>query len=72
MTEEQLKELDREVKKRSCIATEWASQMHDLVEERLPAGYKEIPALAQSTYDACQAWAEANARLAAAQKESQS
>jgi hypothetical protein len=71
MTEEQLKELDREVKKLKRISSEWASQLHDLVEERLPAGYKEIPGIAQSTYDACQAWAEANARLAAAQKEAQ-
>jgi hypothetical protein len=71
MTEEELKNLDREVKKLKRIATEWAGQMHDLVEERLPAGYQEIPGLAQSTYDACQAWAEANARLSAAQKESQ-
>ncbi|MDP2142749.1 MAG: CCE_0567 family metalloprotein [Gallionella sp.] len=71
MTEEELKDLDREVKKLKRISSEWASQMHDLVEERLPAGYKEIPGLAQSTYDACQAWAEANARLVAAQKEAQ-
>lgn len=71
MTEEQLKELDREVKKLKRISSEWASQLHDLVEERLPAGYKEIPGIAQSTYDACQAWAEANARLVAAQKEAQ-
>jgi hypothetical protein len=42
--------------------------MHDLVEDRLPAAYQEIPGIAQSTFDACQAWAEANARLAAAQK----
>lgn len=72
MTEEQLKELDKEVKKLKRISSEWASQLHDLVEERLPAGYKEIPGIAQSTFDACQAWAEANARLAAAQKESHS
>lgn len=71
MTEEELKELDREVKKLKRIASEWASQLHDLVEERLPAGYKEIPGIAQSTYDACQAWAEANARFTAAQKEAQ-
>ena len=69
MTEEELKNLDKEVKKLKRIATEWAGQMHDLVEERLPAGYQEMPGLAQSTYDACQAWAEANARLIAAQKE---
>ncbi len=71
MTEERLKELDKEVKKLKRIASEWASQLHDLVEDRLPAGYQEIPGIAQSTYDACQAWAEANARLSAAQKEIQ-
>ena len=71
MTEEELKDLDKEVKKLKRIATEWAGQLHDLVEERLPAGYKEIPGIAQSTYDACQAWAEASARLTAAQQEKQ-
>ncbi|HXU92690.1 MAG TPA: CCE_0567 family metalloprotein [Gallionella sp.] len=69
MTEEELKNLDREVKRLKRISSEWASQLHDLVEERLPAGYQEIPGIAQSTYDACQAWAEANAKLIAAQKE---
>lgn len=71
MTEEELKNLDREVKKLKRISSEWASQLHDLVEERLPAGYQEIPGIAQSTYDACQAWAEASAKLTAAQKEAQ-
>lgn len=71
MTEDELKVLDKEVKKLKRVASEWAAQLHDLVEERLPAAYKEIPDIAQSTYDACQAWAEANARLAAAQKEIQ-
>jgi hypothetical protein len=71
MTEEELKALDKEVKKLKRISSEWASQLHDLVEDKLPAGYKEIPGIAQSTYDACQAWAEANARLAAAQKDAQ-
>ncbi|MDD2686685.1 MAG: CCE_0567 family metalloprotein [Gallionella sp.] len=71
MTEDELKALDKEVKKLKRIATEWAGQMHDLVEDKLPAGYKEIPSIAQSTYDACQAWAEANAKLIAAQKAAQ-
>ncbi|HJV92964.1 MAG TPA: CCE_0567 family metalloprotein [Azonexus sp.] len=65
---EQLAALDKEVKRLKRISSEWASQMHDLVEDRLPAAYLEIPALAQSTFDACQAWADASARLAAAQK----
>ena len=68
MSEDELKELDREVRKLKRIAGEWAARMHDLVEERLPAAYDEIPALAQSTYDACQAWAEANTRLTTFQK----
>ncbi|MEY2632260.1 MAG: hypothetical protein RIR00_914 [Pseudomonadota bacterium] len=68
MTAEELAALDKEVKKLKRIASEWASQMHDLVEDRLPAAYQEIPALSQSTFEACKAWADANARLQAAQK----
>jgi hypothetical protein len=68
MTDEELAALDKEVKKLKRIASEWASQMHDLVEDRLPAAYHEIPTLSQSTFDACKAWADASARLAAAQK----
>ena len=68
MSDDEIAALDKEVKKLKRIASEWASQMHDLVEDRLPAGYREIPELAQSTYDACLAWADASARLAAAQK----
>jgi len=68
MTDDELAALDKEVKKLKRIASEWASQMHDLVEDRLPAAFHEIPGIAQSTFDACQAWADATARLAAAQK----
>ncbi|MDD5298116.1 MAG: CCE_0567 family metalloprotein [Rhodocyclaceae bacterium] len=66
MTDEELKNLEREVRKLKRIAAEWAGQLHDLVEERLPAGYQEIPSIAQSTFDACQAWFDANTRLTAA------
>jgi hypothetical protein len=59
MTEEELKILKKEVAKKKRVASEWASQLHDLVEDKLPAGYEELPAIAQSTYDACQSWAEA-------------
>ena len=65
MDADELKNLDKDVKRLKRIASEWASQMHDLVEERLPAAYEEIPALAQSTYNACKSWADANARLTA-------
>ena len=63
MSPEELKDLDKEVKKLKRIAAEWAGQLHDLVEDRLPAGYAEIPGIAQSTYDACKAWADAQSKL---------
>ncbi|MCB1900719.1 CCE_0567 family metalloprotein [Cognatazoarcus halotolerans] len=72
MTDDEIKALDKEVRKLKRIASEWASQMHDLVEDRLPAAYQEIPGIAQSTFDACQAWADASARLQAAQTETES
>jgi hypothetical protein len=65
MSDVDSKELEREVRKLKRIASEWAGQLHDLVEDRLPAGYQEIPAIAQSTFDACKAWADANAKLEA-------
>jgi hypothetical protein len=71
MTEDELKALDKDVKRLKRISSEWASQLHDLVEDKLPAGYEQIPGIAQSTYEACQAWAVANAKLVAAQKEAQ-
>ena len=68
MSELELKDLDKEVKRLKRIAGDWAGQMHDLVEERLPAAYEEIPGLAQSTFDACRAWSEASTRLTTMQK----
>lgn len=37
MNEDELKDLEKEVRKLKRIAGEWASQLHDLVEGRLPA-----------------------------------
>ncbi len=68
MSNEELVALDKEVRRLKRIAAEWAARMHDLVEERLPAAYLEIPALSQFTFNACKAWADASARLAAAEK----
>ena len=66
MTEDELKDLEKKVKKLKRIATEWAGQVHDLVEDRLPAAYRELPELTQSTFEACQAWEEAEKQLKAA------
>lgn len=68
MTPEELQALEKEVAKAKRIASDWASKMHDLVEDRLPAAYEEIPELAQSTLEACKAWAEVNAKLTQAKK----
>ena len=67
MTEEELKALEKDVKKRKRIATERAGELHDLVEDRLPAAFEEIPEIAQATYDACKEWKDATERLKAAQ-----
>lgn len=63
MTSDNAIALEQEVRKLKRIAAEWAGRLHDLVEDRLPAAYEEIPAVAQATFDACKAWADANARL---------
>ena len=63
MTEEEIKELEREVRRCKRIAGEQAAQLHDLIEDRLPAAYLELPALARATFDACKAWADAQAQL---------
>jgi hypothetical protein len=68
MTDDELKALEKAVKKAKRIATERAGELHDLVEDRLPAAFEEIPTIAQACYDACLAWSEANARLQAAQQ----
>ncbi|TNE76737.1 MAG: hypothetical protein EP334_07820 [Gammaproteobacteria bacterium] len=67
MTEEELKALKKEVSSKKRIAMEWASQVHDLVEDRLLADYGELPQLAEQTKAACEAWAEAQARYKAAE-----
>lgn len=67
MSEDELKTLKKEVAKKKRIATEWASQLHDLVEDRLPAGFEELPDIAQKTYDACKEWQAADQAYQAAQ-----
>ncbi|MEJ2405062.1 MAG: CCE_0567 family metalloprotein [Candidatus Thiodiazotropha sp.] len=69
MTDEELKALLKASKRAKRIATERAGELHDLVEDRLPAAYEEIPAIAQATYDACRAWADAEAAYKAAESE---
>ncbi|MBS99351.1 MAG: hypothetical protein CMI01_11830 [Oceanospirillaceae bacterium] len=67
MSDEELKKLQKEARKAKRIATECASQVHDVVEDSLWTEYESLPALAQKTVDACLAWKEAQAKLEAAE-----
>jgi hypothetical protein len=69
MTPEELNAMSKAVKKAKRIASEKAGELHDLVEDRLPAAYQEIPAVAQATFDACETWAQADAAYKAAEAE---
>jgi len=68
MTPEDLKALKKQASKAKRIATEKAGELHDLVEDRLPAGFEDLPAIAEECYAACQAWAKANAEYQAAEQ----
>ncbi|MCB1755024.1 MAG: hypothetical protein KDJ38_05855 [Gammaproteobacteria bacterium] len=59
MTPEELKAIQKAARKAKRIATEKAGELHDLVEDRLPAAFEDLPAVAQEAYDACKAWSEA-------------
>lgn len=69
MTDEELKKLEKEVKKTKRLAAEAAMVLHDLIEDRLPDAYGELMATAQATYDACKAWDDANKQWLAAASE---
>lgn len=63
MTEEELNALKKDVHQKKRIATEWASQIHDLVEDRLWSDYGTLPELAKQAHQACTEWADAKKRL---------
>lgn len=67
MTPEELKALKKQASKLKRIATEKASELHDLVEDRLPAGYQDLPGIAEECYAACVAWEKANQAYEAAE-----
>ena len=58
--------MKKEVKKTKRLASEQAMELHDLIEDKLPDGYKELMGIAEATYQACLAWDEANQKLTAA------
>ncbi len=68
MTDEDMKAIKKAEKKAKRIASEKAMELHDLVEDRLPAAFEELPQIAQETFDACKAWKEASNAVKAAEE----
>ena len=66
MTSEDIRKLEKEVKKTKRLASEQAMELHDLIEDRLPDAYGELTGIATATFAACKAWDEANQQLNAA------
>lgn len=67
MSEDEIKALKKAASSKKRIAMEWASQVHDLVEDRLLQAYNELPDLAKQTVEACEEWKEAQAKFDEAQ-----
>jgi hypothetical protein len=65
MTSEEIKELDTQVRKARFVLSQKAGALHDLIEDRLPADYRDIPAYAEDAFLACKAWDELNTKLLA-------
>ena len=63
MTAEEIKLLEQEVSKAKFVVAQKAGQLHDLVEDRLPVSFEEIPVLAEATYQACKHWDSLNKKL---------
>lgn len=63
MNEIELKELEKEVAKARFTLAQQAGALHDLIEDRLPVDYTEIPTYAEATFKACEKWNKLNQQL---------
>ncbi len=70
MSPDELKELEKEVNKLKFKASQQASELHDLVEDRLLIDFENIPSVAETTYAACKKWSDKNNELIEAKKNS--
>lgn len=69
MSPEEMKKLEKNVKKTKRLAGEKAMELHDLVEDGLPAAYQQLMDVAKQTFDACKEWDDAVKALEQAQTE---
>lgn len=56
MNDKEIEALEKQLRRARRIAGEQAMELHDLVEDGLPAAYAKLPALAAATYAACEEW----------------
>ncbi|MFN3881848.1 MAG: CCE_0567 family metalloprotein [Nitrincola lacisaponensis] len=71
MSTDQIKQLEKQLRRARRIAGEHAMELHDLVEDSLPADYERLPALSAATYSACKNWDTARQALERATEELQ-
>jgi len=69
MNAEEINELEVLVNKLKYKAGQKASDLHDLIEDRLLTDFEEIPSFAEKTYFACKEWNDKNKELLAAKLE---
>lgn len=69
MTADELQELETKVRRARFTMSQKASVLHDLIEDRLPTDFMEIPTVAQATFEACNAWKELNNQLVRAKEQ---
>jgi len=66
MSTEEIKDLEKQVSKLKFVAGQKASELHDLVEDRLWSDFEDIPAVSEMVYNACKAWKQKQEELNAA------
>lgn len=70
MNAEEIGELEILVNKLKFRAGQKASDLHDLIEDRLMTDFEDIPPFAETAYLACKEWSAKNQELLAAKLKS--
>jgi hypothetical protein len=65
MNTKEINELEILVNKLKYKAGQKASDLHDLIEERLLTDFEDIPSFAKIAYQACKEWSDKNIELMA-------
>lgn len=69
MDAQKISDLETEVNKLKFTASQKASDLHDLIEDRLLTDFEDIPVFAEKAYLACKAWSEKGKELRTAKQQ---